>query len=146
MDTKISAKFPGGSFIRISIILLYREIPQRLLQILCTNRVWPHKPPLIYTENVVNVDRFIRNFLPVLRPSYLQFWARQPSNRALASSEWSKTNTQTFIPSLAESRNHSSRHGYFLSVVQLFHCARKLPWGSAHSVCDLIGWNDPWGL
>lgn len=33
MDTKSGAKFPGGSFIRISIILLYREIPQRLQQI-----------------------------------------------------------------------------------------------------------------
>lgn len=118
MDTKTSAKFPGGSFIRISIILLYREIPQRLQQILGTNRIWPHKLPFIYTEDVVNVDRFIRHFLPVLRPSYLQVWARQPSNRALATSEWSKTNAQTFIPSLAESRNHSSRHGYILSVVQ----------------------------
>lgn len=94
---------------------------------------------LIYTEDIVNVDRFIRRFLPDIRPSFLQVWARQPANRVLASFEWSKTNAQTFIPSLAESRNHSSRHGYILSVVLQFHLARKLPWGSAHSVCDLIG-------
>lgn len=38
-STKTGAKFPGGSFIRISIILLYREIPQRLQQILSTNTI-----------------------------------------------------------------------------------------------------------
>lgn len=39
MYTETSAKFPGGTFIRRSIILLYREIPQRLKQILGTNKI-----------------------------------------------------------------------------------------------------------